>query len=94
VDGRQAADYLLLLGPGILLLLARGREAVALLLLALQFIPPQWSEPWRDKGTVLAALSLTLYFYILVAHWLAFVTCGEETAGSPVAAPDGRVTVE
>ena len=34
-------NYLLLLGPGILLLLARGRVALALLLLALQFIPPQ-----------------------------------------------------
>ena len=39
-------NYLLLLGPGILLLMARGRVALALLLLALQTIPPQWSEPW------------------------------------------------
>jgi alpha-1,2-mannosyltransferase len=87
-------NYLLLLGPGILLLLARGRVALALLLLALQFIPPQWSEPWRDEGTVLAALALTLYFYILVAHWLAFLTHVEEAANAPTAVPDRSVSVE
>ena len=87
-------NYLLLLGPGILLLLARGRVALALFLLALQFIPPQWSEPWRDEGTVLAALLLSRYFYILVAHWLAFLTSREETANAPVAASDQSVPVE
>jgi hypothetical protein len=51
-------------------------------------------EPWRDEGTVLAALLLTLYFYILVAHRIAFLTCGEETAKAPVAVPDRSVTVE
>src|SRR5215210_354433 len=73
-------NYLLILAPGILLLLARGRVATALLLLALQAIPPQWSEPWRGESTVLAALALTLYFYILVAHWLAFLIHGGEVA--------------
>ncbi len=87
-------NYLLLLGPGILLLLARGRVALALLLLALQFIPPQWSEPWRDEGTVVAALALTLYFYILVAHWLAFLTHGEEASKDLAAVPDRSVAVE
>ena len=87
-------NYLLLLGPGILLLMARGRVALALLLLALQFISPQWSEPWRDEGPVLAALVLTLYFYILVAHWLAFLTHGEEAAKAPTTVPDRSVSVE
>ena len=64
------------------------------MLLALQFIPPQWSEPWRDEGTVLAALLLTLYFYMLVAHWLAFLISGEETAKAPVAASEQSVSVE
>jgi hypothetical protein len=67
-------NYLVLLGPGILLLLAWGRVAPALLLLALQSIPPQWSEPWRGESTIMAALVLTLYLYILIAHWLAFLT--------------------
>lgn len=58
-------NYLVLLGPGILLLLARGRVAPALLLLALQLIPPQWPDLWKDEGTTLSALALTLYLYIL-----------------------------
>lgn len=76
-------NYLLLLGPGILLLLARGRTGPALLLLALQVIPPQWSEPWRYESTVVAALALTFYFYVLVAHWIAFLTYGERAARDP-----------
>lgn len=67
-------NYLVLLGPGILLLLARGRTAPALLLLALQTIPPQWPDLWKEEGTALAALALTLYLYILIAHWLVFLT--------------------
>ena len=66
-------NYLVLLGPGILLLLARGWTAPALLLLALQIIPPAWSEPWRHGSTVAAALMLNLHLYILLAHWLVFV---------------------
>ena len=67
-------NCLVMLGPGILLLLARGWTAPALLLLALQAIPPDWSTPWRYGNTTTAALVLTLYFYILIAHWLAFLT--------------------
>ena len=66
-------NYLVLLGPGILLLLARGWTAPALLLLALQIIPPAWSEPWRHGSIVAAALMLNLHLYILLAHWLVFV---------------------
>ena len=76
--------YLVLLGPGILLLLARGRGALALLLLALQFIPRDWSVPWEYGDAPAAALALTLYLYILVAHWLAFfLTSREEPARAP-----------
>jgi hypothetical protein len=74
-------NYLLLLGPGILLLMAR--ERMALLLLTLQLIPPQWSEPWRGESTVLAALALTFYFYVLVVHWAAFLTYREEAVEDP-----------
>jgi hypothetical protein len=66
-------NYLVLLGPGILLLLGRGWTAPALLLLALQIIPPLWSEPWRHGSTLTAALMLNLYLYILLVHWLVFV---------------------
>ena len=78
-----------------MLLLTRGRVATALLLLALQAIPPQWSEPWRDESTILAALALTLYFYILVAHWLAFLIHGEEVAENHATTrADGSTLVE
>lgn len=69
-------NYLVLLGPGILLLLTRHRVPLALLLLALQFIPAQWPDLWSGQDTVLATLALTLYLYILAAHWLAFITLG------------------
>ena len=69
-------NYLLLLGPGILLLFARRKAPLALLLLTLQFIPAQWPNLWSGQDTVLATLALTLYLYILVAHWLSFLTLG------------------
>lgn len=87
-------NYLVLLGPGVLLLMARGRMALAFLLLALRFIPPQWLEPWRGESTGVAPLVLTLYFCILVVYWLAFLACGEETAKAPTAVPDQSMAAE
>jgi alpha-1,2-mannosyltransferase len=75
-------NYLVLLGPGVLLLLARGYAAPAFLLLALQSIPAQWPLIWNDKGTVAASLAMTLYLYILIAHWLALLAATREPAGS------------
>ena len=81
-------NYLVLLGPGVLLLLARGWVAPGFLLLALQTIPPQWPLLWRDEGVVVAGLALTLYLYVLIAHWLALLAVGREPAGAPE--PAGR----
>lgn len=66
-------NYLVLLGPGILLLLRGGWVAPGFLLLALQSIPPYWPALWVGKDTVAATLALTLYFYVLLAHWVAFL---------------------
>jgi alpha-1,2-mannosyltransferase len=74
-------NYLVLLGPGILLLLARGRVAPAFFLLALQSIPPQWPLLWNGEDTVLASVALTLYLYVLAAHWLAFLAVQKGAAG-------------
>src|SRR5215213_1860375 len=71
-------NYLVLLGPGVLLLLARGRAATAFLLLALQAIPAQWPLIWNERGTIAASLAMTLYMYILVAHWLALLAATRE----------------
>ena len=74
-------NYLVLLGPGILLLLARGRIAPAFLLLALQAIPGQWPLLWNREGTVAATLALTLYLFILLVHWIVLLPRWKEPAG-------------
>ncbi|QYJ15905.1 hypothetical protein Rxycam_01734 [Rubrobacter xylanophilus DSM 9941] len=65
-------NYLLLVVPGVVLLLARGRVAVATLLLSLQLIPPQWPLLWQ-QGTALDTLMLSLYALILLLHWAALL---------------------
>ena len=76
-------NYLVLLGPGILLLLARGRAGMAFLLLALQSIPAQWPLLWSERDTVAATLALTLYLYILITHWLALLSAAKEPLPEP-----------
>jgi alpha-1,2-mannosyltransferase len=76
-------NYLVLLGPGILVLLARGSTAPAFLLLALQSIPGQWPLLWNEMDTVAASLALTLYLVILIAHWLALLFAMEEPVPEP-----------
>jgi len=82
-------NYLVLLGPGILLLLARGRTGAAFLLLALQSIPAQWPLIWNERGTVAASLAMTLYLYILIAHWLVFLAATGETDDDTEPVPGG-----
>ena len=58
------------------MLVGRGHTYTAMLLLTLVLIPPQWIEMWWEAPNVsdlLAALVLSLYTFILVAHWLAFL---------------------
>ncbi len=79
-------NYLVLLAPGVLLLLARGRVAPALFLLALQAIPAQWPLLWNEQGTVGATFALTLYLYVLVAHWVLLLFAVEPEAPEPAKA--------
>jgi hypothetical protein len=91
-------NYLLLLAPGVLLLLGRGRTGVAAVLIALQLIPPQWPLLWRENepaaqtvGPTLAALALSLYLFILLAHWAAFfTTSGEDPVEATVVGRTGE----
>jgi alpha-1,2-mannosyltransferase len=76
-------NYLVMLAPGILLLLARGWVTPAFLLLTLQAIPGQWPLLWNQQQTVTATLALTLYLYILLAHWLVLLFAVSEPAGVP-----------
>jgi alpha-1,2-mannosyltransferase len=82
-------NYLVLLGPGVLLLLARGMAAPAFLLLALQSIPAQWPLLWNERGTVAASLAMTLYLYILLAHWLALLAATKKRAATRAGAEGG-----
>lgn len=69
-------NYLVVLAPRIFVLVGRGHTYTAMLLLTLVLIPPQWIEMWWEAPNVsdlLAALALSLYTFILVAHWLAFL---------------------
>lgn len=72
--------YLVVLAPGVLLLLARGRYAAGVLLLVLVLVPAQWPGLWAfgaEGGAVspvVAALASSLYLPILLAHWAAFVS--------------------
>lgn len=83
-------NYLVLLAPGVLLLLARGWTAPALFLLALQAIPAQWPLLWNEEGTVGATFALTLYLYVLLAHWVLLLLAVEPVAGEPGAGKGPR----
>lgn len=85
-------NYLVLLGPGVLLLLARGLTAPALLLLALQAVPAQWVLLWNDDRTVPATFALTLYLYILLAHWAILLHASRPHASGSETAKGGRNT--
>jgi hypothetical protein len=82
-------NYLVVLAPGALLLLARGRLALGALLVSLQTIPAQWPRLWAEGAEsgaadpTLAALATSLYLPILLAHWAAFLALPEPTAGAP-----------
>ena len=82
-------NYLVLLAPGVLLLLARGRVAPALFLLALQAIPAQWPLLWNEQGTVAATFALTLYLYVLLAHWALLLFAAKPRAAVPEPAKAG-----
>lgn len=76
-------NYMVLLGPGILLLTARGRWPLALLLLALQALPSEWFLLWQDANKIVAALALTLYCFVLIVHWLAFLLTAHKRTYPP-----------
>lgn len=69
-------NYLPVLAPGVLVLLARRRTAAASLLIALALVPQSWTALWEGRDTAVATLALGLYSYVLLAHWLAFFCAG------------------
>ena len=65
-------NYLVLLAPAVLVVLAAGRRAPALLLLALPLIGHEWIELWPPAAPG-AALPLSLHCAILLCYWLVLL---------------------
>lgn len=61
-------NYLMLLWPGVLVLIALRREAVAAVALAMALVPVSWGAVWPAEG-VLADVARSLYCAILLGHW-------------------------
>lgn len=83
-------NYLLMLWPGVLVLLATGRWHVPAVLLAVQVVPVSWSTLWQSDGT-LADLGRSLYCAALVGTWLALVRSALRLPGEAEAGPWGAV---
>ncbi len=62
-------NYLLLLVPGVLVLLARHRRATAAALLAVAVVPVSWNTFWPE-----GSLGRSLYAAILLAYWIALLS--------------------
>ncbi|ODU02461.1 MAG: hypothetical protein ABS81_17460 [Pseudonocardia sp. SCN 72-86] len=87
-------NYLLLLWPGVLVLIALGKELrwsrpVAAVLLAVPVVPVSWGALWTD-GDAWSPVGRSLYAVILLSYWVSLLAassvpvgpsaCGEETA--------------
>lgn len=66
-------NYLVLLAPGVLVLLAMRRWQIACMLLAVPLIGMEWPALWYTDGSA-SAVPLSLYCAILFTYWAAFFT--------------------
>ncbi len=80
--------YLVLLAPAVLVVLAAGRKAQALLLLALPLIGVEWLALWAPRAPG-ASVPLSLNFVILLCYWLVLLprTPGRQTKAGPADGP-------
>jgi alpha-1,2-mannosyltransferase len=68
-------NYLLLLVPGVMVLLASGRRAPAVALLAVTVVPVSWNAIWPPDVGGWADVGRSLYWAILVAYWVSLLRC-------------------
>ncbi|WP_300007881.1 glycosyltransferase family 87 protein [Pseudonocardia sp.] len=66
-------NYLLILVPGVLLLLAGGRRALAAALLAVAVIPVSWNAMWPPDAGWWTDVGQSLHCAILVAYWVSLL---------------------
>jgi arabinofuranan 3-O-arabinosyltransferase len=64
-------NYVMLLWPGVLVLVALGRGATAAVMLAVAVIPVAWNA----AAVPAAATGRSLYFAILVGYWAVLLRC-------------------
>ena len=69
-------NYLVLLGPAVVLLFARRRYGVGVLLICLQFVPARWPLLWEEQETLIATAAISLYAVILLVHWISLTFYG------------------
>jgi arabinofuranan 3-O-arabinosyltransferase len=62
-------NYLMLLWPGMLILLARGRVETVAVAFAVALVPVSWNAEWPPEGLG-PAVARSLYFVILLGYWL------------------------
>lgn len=80
-------NYLLLLWPGVLVLVAQGarkpgRRAVAAALLALPAVPVSWATLWTPDDP-LSPAGRSLYCVILLGFWAALLAAARDGAAEP-----------
>jgi hypothetical protein len=85
-------NYLMLLMPGVLALVARGRWPIAVALLSPALIGMEWQWAWRGSDGTSPALAMSLYFGILVAYWSAFLAARQRIP-SPAGPPPALIHV-
>ena len=79
-------NYLMLLWPGVLALVALGRTAAAAAALAVAVIPVSWNAEW-SADSVASAVPRSLYFVILLGYWILLLTSAREPVRRPEPVP-------
>ncbi|MEJ3657087.1 glycosyltransferase family 87 protein [Actinomycetes bacterium KLBMP 9759] len=78
-------NYLLLLFPGVLVLVAQRHHAAATAALAVTLVPVSWNAEFPPDGTV-ADIGRSLYCAVLLGYWLLLL----RSAASPGSGSDER----
>lgn len=83
-------NYLMLLWPGVLVLMAVGRAAAAAVALAVTVIPVSWGELWPPDARW-SDVGMSLYCAVLLGYWLLLASSATRRSpgspGSPEAGP-------
>lgn len=82
-------NYLMLLWPGVLLMIALQRRSLAAALLAVTLVPVSWNAIWPPDAGLHAAVGRSLYWAILLAYWVSLLSVTRERS---LVQPDDRST--